>query len=437
MKITNYGWSTTRDRPGSTCGRHRPAARRPRRGCAGRAWRARERRGGRRSRGLRCSRLGDLRVGQAPPDQLRHLPLAAGQRAGDARGPLRPRVAERAQQRRRGVGVRRGPDAVERRQRGPCLDDRQLRRTRGDAARASREPGLRGVEGQPEPVEDRQRRRGSGRRPSRGRRGRRRRAPPRPPRARPPRSQRLGRAERVETLRPTRAAASGSVQPDQGLDEQREQRWRCGRGRRRRPGSAPAGRPRPPSPRGPDTPGPGRGRPRSRPAAPPPPRSGPGAAAGRRAGERHRVRHRAGPPGHPDRGGELALGLRPPPRRDQQAAVVGPAGGVHEGAAVAGGEVVDDPQPLRRALQVAGGLAGAEHRAARPDHGRPAPALPGERPGQRLVDQGQPLRDLSRGDQPPAEVGPRGQLQVDVTGLPRHASMQRRISAHAASARGP
>ena len=77
-----------------------------------------------------------------------------------------------------------------------------------------------------------------------------------------------------------------------------------------------------------------------------------------------------------------------------------------------------DPQPLRRALQVARDLAGAEHRAARPDHGLQAPALPGERAGQRLVDQRQPLRDLAVGDQPPAEVGQRGQLQVDVTGLP-------------------
>ena len=43
---------------------------------------------------------------------------------------------------------------------------------------------------------------------------------------------------------------------------------------------------------------------------------------------------------------------------------------------------------------------------------------PGERPCQRLVDQGQPLRDPSGGDQAPAQVGPRGQLQIDVTGLP-------------------
>ena len=83
-----------------------------------------------------------------------------------------------------------------------------------------------------------------------------------------------------------------------------------------------------------------------------------------------------------ERRGQFPLRAVPLAPRHQEAAVVRPAGRGHERAAVSLGELVDDPQPVGRRCQVARRLAGAEHRAARPDHGLQPPALPGQRAGQ-------------------------------------------------------
>jgi hypothetical protein len=62
---------------------------------------------------------------------------------------------------------------------------------------------------------------------------------------------------------------------------------------------------------------------------------------------------------------ELLLGLRPPSRRYQHAAVIDAALGIEEGAAVAFDELVGHSTPLHSPLGVVDQLTGVEHVAAR------------------------------------------------------------------------
>ena len=259
-----------------------------------------------------CSRRAISGLDRPSPTRSEHLLLAPGQRGHRAgrRGAGPPSERSSAAAASACVVAPIRSNAV---QRGRGLDDRQLRGPRRVRA-GQREPHLGGVEGQLEPGEDRQRgaelagrlvevAAGGREVPGRGRGLAR---PPSPPAARP----RVRRAAR-RCARPRRAGRRREL----GLDEQRQHGGGAGGAGRRRPGSAPAARPRPRSRRGPDAPW---------------PRTRSSRAVGQQRlglldpalaqpqvgqpGDRLRVRHRAGPPGHPDGGGELALGLRPTAR---------------------------------------------------------------------------------------------------------------------------
>jgi len=138
------------------------------------------------------------------------------------------------------------------------------------------------------------------------------------------------------------------------------------------------------------------------------------------AGQCLGMQPRAGAVGDAETGIQLAFGVVPPSLGGQHGPVVDAALGVQERAAIGSDEVVGHLAPLRGPLDVARQLAGAEHVAAGVDHRVQGRALTGQRGGHGLVDQREASGGLALADPHQPELGHGDELEVDITGRPRH-----------------